>query len=128
MEMPKALVKFVVALAFVADPYNRRHGRDEPSFTVRVYTPDGRLVVPGDTEIPMSAVDDLVLALEEIRKRRFAEFKEDGWSRQLSADQAVKRPEVFVRTPTLEDIRDWYAEAAAQTEQPADIGLLLGEE
>lgn len=129
MEIPAELVKLLVAFAFMSSPYDQRHGKDEPHFTVRVYTPDGQLVGrPRDTKVPMSAVDDLVLAMDEIRKRRWDELKEDGWSRQISADHAIKRPEAFVRTPTLEDVRSWYAEAAAQAEQPDDIGLLLGEE
>lgn len=125
----RALVSLLVTLTGLGGIYRHRHGKNEPHFTIHITGPAGqRIGLPQGVNVPMSALDDLILAVQEVRDRRRAEFRETGWSQQIAADHWLTHPDSFPAKPSRDDVRGWYEKSAAAAEQADGLNLLLGEE
>lgn len=97
-------------------------GTGDNRFRVAIQDVHGEPIT-GTCTLPVEALDDLLLAVEDIRKRRRQENKAQGYALQYAADsdlahmaQRAARGEQpdFVR----ERARGYYEEAARRTTQP----------
>lgn len=81
--------EFQTALGGLAGAYDLRDGRSEdPMSRISLSADDwhGCPIVPA-RRFPVAAFDDLLLAVQLLRDRRFAENRQSGWTAQVDAER-----------------------------------------
>jgi hypothetical protein len=110
---------FQAALRGVAGAYDLRDGRsDDPMSRIAVSIDDwyGQRIVPA-RRIPVTAFDDLLHSVQQLRGRQFAENRRSGWTIQAQTDcWAANREQLLARGDDPDEfrqrLRTEYAEAA----------------
>ncbi|GGV91663.1 hypothetical protein [Streptomyces massasporeus] len=111
--------QFQDALGGLAGAYDLRDGRsDDPTSRVSLSTDDwhGCPIVPA-RRFPVSAFDDLLLAVQLLAARQRAENRASGWTAQVDAERRAARWECWQARGTDPDtfragLRDGLAESA----------------
>lgn len=120
----KPFRRLQLAIANLGRAYDIRDGKTEARFRITVADINGTPITPSYS-IPVAALDDLLLAIQDITARRAAENQDAGRSHETWADTDISRLDKQTaagKDPDLirAEVRSNYAEAAARTPQPDD--------
>ncbi|QIJ61427.1 hypothetical protein [Streptomyces sp. JB150] len=118
--------EFQAALAGLAGAYDLRDGRSsDPASRISVSIDDwyGQPIVEA-RRIPVTAFDDLLCAVQQLRARQFSENRRSGWTGQATADRRAAARERWLARGADPDefrqrLRAEYAEAARLHEAAA---------
>lgn len=118
---------FQDALGGLAGAYDLRTGRStDPLTRISLSVDDwhGHPIVAARL-FPAAAFDDLLFAVQQLRRERLADNERSGWTDQANADRrAAAAPRWQARGTDMDafrsDLRHRYTEAAHRTVQPDD--------
>lgn len=113
------------AIFALARAYDIRDGQAEDRFRITVADVNGRPITPSYS-VPLAALDDLLLAVQDLTACRRAENEAAGRSHEAWADADIARLDRQVaagRDPQAikAEARSNYAEAARRTDQPDQL-------
>ncbi|MFE7106612.1 hypothetical protein ACFU98_35230 [Streptomyces sp. NPDC057575] len=114
------------ALRNIGAQYVIRDG-GQPAIRIQLCGVNGRPIVLDEALIPISAIDDLRLALNDLYERRITENEEQGRLAQYRAERDIRSMQrggvVSRKDPSKAraEIRASFAEAARRAIQPDDL-------
>jgi hypothetical protein len=122
---------FQLALAKLSNAYDNRLGdRTEHGRRIRISIDDiDGLPITATFPLPIAALDDLLLLVQGLTRRRREENREQGYTQEHEADHVINYFDRHLERGHDADelralARDHYAEAAERTEQPEDLDTL----
>ena len=119
----KPFRKLMTTLAGLGIAYDvRNHGTTGERFRITIQDIHG-VPIEGSCTIPLEALDDLLLAVQDLRKRRREENRDNGHALQCFADRDLAYMDSRIARGETPDFvraraREYYAEAAQRTKQP----------
>jgi hypothetical protein len=121
----KPFRRFQRAIAYLARTYDIRDDNTQPRIRISVADINGQPIT-GSHSLPITAFDDLLLAIQDLTTRRATENETAGWSHEGWADANISRLNKRAAAGKDPDqvraeARSDYAEAARRTTQPDDI-------
>lgn len=119
--MSRDISRLLYAICFIGGVYDRRFGEGEESIRIAVQTGDGQRQY-GSYPVPLSALDDVIKVLEDLKRKRVEENTEWGINQELRGNRDLKKLDEAPDPEALRaKIRGNYEEAARRAEQPEDL-------